>query len=114
MTNTDKYVNLALLYLYRKAADEVKEFNNHTLIEKIGVEVDGVLLSKGRIISGMEFLQSAEIDIDLGSMGIRTRLPVIDRHSPLAYSIGQYVHWGLAKHWGWRPPLGYSWSMYAY
>ena len=53
MTNTDKYVNLALLYLYRKAADEVKEFNSHTVVEKIGVEVDGVLLSKGRIISEM-------------------------------------------------------------
>ena len=87
---------LMLLYLFRKATEEVKEFNSSATIQKIGVEVDGVLLSSGRIISEMEFRQS----VDLGALGIRTRLPILDRHSPLAYSIAQYVHWDLAKHGG--------------
>ena len=54
------------------------------------------------IIDEMEFLETAEIDIDLDAMGIRTRLPVLmlDRHSPLSYSIAQYVHWDLAVHRG--------------
>ena len=65
-----------------------------------GVEVDGVLLSSGRILSEMDFQDSAEIDVDLGALGIRTRLPVLDRHSPLSYSIAQYVHWDLAVHRG--------------
>ena len=97
---TDKYTNMALLYLYRKATEEVKEFNTSAVVQKIGVEIDGVLLSSGRIISEMEFMQSAEIDVDLGALGIRTRLPILDRHSPLAYSIAQYVHWDLAVHRG--------------
>ena len=100
VTETDKYTNMALLYLFRKATEEVKEFNSSSVIQKIGIEVDGVLLSSGRIISEMEFMESAEIDVDLGALGIRTRLPILDRHSPLAYSIAQYVHWDLAMHRG--------------
>ena len=99
-TNTDKYTNMALLYLCRKATEEVKEFNSSDVVEKIGVEVDGVLLNKGRIMNEMEFLVTGEIDVDLGYMGIRTRLPIVDRHSPLAYSIASYVHWDLAVHRG--------------
>lgn len=49
---------------------------------------------------GMEFLETAEVDVDLGAMGIRTSLPVLDRYSPLSYSIAQYVHWDLSVHRG--------------
>ena len=100
LRKTDKFVNLTLLYLYRKATDEVKEFYSAAVVQKIGIEVDGVLLSSGRIIDEMDFLETAELEVDLGSLGIRTRLPIIDRHSPLAYSIAQYVHWDLAVHRG--------------
>ena len=96
----DRFVNMSLLYLFRKATDEVKEFNSSAVVQKVAVEVDGVLLSAGRIINEMEFMQTGEIEVDLGSLGIRTRLPILDRHSPLAYSIAQYVHWDLAKHRG--------------
>ena len=44
-------------------------------------------LVRGVTISEMEFLQSAGLQVDLGSMGIRIKLPVLDRHSPLAYNI---------------------------
>ena len=62
----------------------MKEFNSPAVVEKIWVEVKGVLLSTGRFISEMEFMQAAEIDVDLGALGIRTRLPILDRYSPLA------------------------------
>ena len=58
------------------------------------------MLSKGRIMQGMEFLETAEVDVDLGAMGIRTSLPVMERHSPLSYAIAQHVHWDLAPHRG--------------
>jgi hypothetical protein len=58
------------------------------------------LMSKGRIMQGMEFLETAKLDLDLGAMGIRTSLPVLDRHSPLSYAIAQHVHWDLAPHRG--------------
>ena len=50
------------------------------------------MLSKGRIMQGMEFLETAKVEVDLGAMGIRTSLPVLDRHSPLSYAIAQHVH----------------------
>jgi hypothetical protein len=74
VTDTDKFTNMALSYLFRKATEEVKEFHSSAVIQKIGIEVDGVLLSSGRIISEMEFMESAEIDVDLGALGIRMRL----------------------------------------
>ena len=75
----DKFVNMALLYLFRKATVELKAFHNAGTLAKIGVEVDGVILSKGRIMKGMEFLETAELDLNLGAMGLRTHLPVLDR-----------------------------------
>ena len=62
---------------------------------------DGILFSKGRIIDGMNFVQTGGIQIgELGHFGIKAHIPLIDRHSPLAYSIALYVHWILAKHRG--------------
>ena len=54
------------------------------------------MLSKGRIMQGIEFLETAKVD--LGAMGIRTSLPMLDRHSPLSYAIVQHVNWDLYPH----------------
>ena len=45
-------------------------------------------------MQGMEFLETADMDVDLGAMGIRTSLTVLYRYSPLCSSIT--VHWDLA------------------
>ena len=79
---TDKYINM-LLYLFRKATEELMGNHSAKVLKKIGVEVDGVILSEGKNMQGMEFLETAEVDVDLRAMGIRTSLPVMDRHSPL-------------------------------
>ena len=63
----------------------------------IGVEVDDVILCTERIMQGMEFLETAEFDVDLGAMGIRTSLPMLDGKSPLIYAI---AHWDLVVHRG--------------
>ena len=39
VTGTDRFVNLALLYLYRKAMEEVKAFHSQKTLEKIAIEV---------------------------------------------------------------------------
>jgi hypothetical protein len=90
--HTDKYINMAMLYLFRKASEELKGFPSAEVLKKIGHEVDSVILSRGRIMQCMEFMETAEVDVDLGSMGIRASLPVLDRPSPLSYSIAQHVH----------------------
>ena len=98
---TDKFLHQALVYLYRKAAQEVIHFNTKSKVEKVAVLKDGILFSKGRIIDGMNFVQTGGLELSgLGELGIKAHIPVVDRHSPLAYSIGNHVHWNLAKHRG--------------
>ena len=97
---TEKYVNMALLYLFRKASMEVREFNSAGFIKKHTVEKDGILLSKSRMVAGLDFAYTGELNIDLGSLGLKVNAPVIDRYSPLAYSVAQHVHWDLSPHRG--------------
>ena len=62
---------------------------------------EGVLFSKGRIVEGMNFVQTGGLELsDLGQVGIKAHIPVVDRYSPLAYSIANHLHWNLAKHKG--------------
>ena len=98
---TSRYLNAALLYYFRLASLEVIHFNNKVTVEKHAVMKDGVLLSRGRLIDGMNFQETADLDtLNLGSIGVKTLTPVIDRFSPLAYSIALHIHWTVAKHKG--------------
>jgi hypothetical protein len=98
---TDSFLNAALMYYFRVASKEVIEFNSKQVIERRTIIKDGVLLSKGRIIDGMHFIETADLDtINLDNLCIKTMIPVIDRYSPLAYSIAQHFHWKVAKHKG--------------
>ena len=95
----DKFVNMALLYFYRKGTLEIKHFCKGKMVERLGVEREGVLLSTGRLLDEMNFQETAEIDnLELGNLGVRVNLPLIERFSPLAYSIAEYIHWEVAKH----------------
>ena len=106
---TDRYINAALLYYFRVASQEVLKFGSKKMVEKSTELKDGVLLSKGRIIDGMNFIETGEMDtLNLDDMCVKTRIPVIDRWSPLAYSIGLHIHWTVAKHKGMESCLRYS------
>ena len=97
----DRYINMALLYLYRKGTRELKHFMKDKKIEKIAIERDGILLSTGRLLDEMNFKETSEIpNLNLGSLGIKVNLPLVERFSPLAYSLGDYIHWNLARHKG--------------
>lgn len=99
-TTVDRCMNLALLYLFRKASGEVREFNSVGYIKKHMIEQEDILLSRNRMTTGLDYVHTGELNINLGSLGIKVQAPVIDRFSPLAYSIGQHVHWKLAPHRG--------------
>ena len=97
----DKYSNMALSYLYKKGTMEVKQFCSEKQILKIAVEREGLLLSKGRLLDEMNFVESAEVpNLHLGSLGVKVNLPVLERYSPLSYSVAEHIHWDLAKHRG--------------
>ena len=77
------------------------QFNPKAKVDKVAIMKGGILFSKGRILDGMNFVQTGGLELqDLGQLGIKAHIPVIDRHSPLAYSIANHVHWELAKHKG--------------
>ena len=98
---TSKFLNAALIYYFRLGSQEVLHFNSRVVTEKRTVMKDGILLSKSRIIQGMNFLETADMDtLNLDSIGLKTRIPVLDRFSPIAYSISQYIHWNVAHHKG--------------
>ena len=91
---SDADVNRALDYYFRKSTLEVKNFVRKSLYEKISVEKNGILYYKGRIlpsqkIGGRKRLSDVMIDLSDSTFFV----PLIDRHSPLAYSIVNEVHW---------------------
>ena len=99
---SEKDLQDALAYLYTTASNEAKKFNKKEMLSRISIEKEGILYYKNRVAEGQRFLQAGEIQ-DLGflrSAGINTLTPIIDRWSPLAYSIANHVHDNLAKHKG--------------
>ena len=98
---SDQSKHLALTYLFQKATQEVLKFNSATKVEKVGVMESGILYSKNRILDSMNYVETAGIEFhDLSSFGIKAKVPIVDRYSPLAYSLANHVHWKLAKHRG--------------
>ena len=98
---SNEFIHMAFIYLYRKETKVVKKFTNKKFLDKIAYEVDGILLSKGRLLDGISFSETGEFgDFNLGSLGVKVNVPVLERYSPLSYSIAQYVHWQVGRHRG--------------
>ena len=55
---TEEDYDAALSYLYRKATMEIYEFVPKKTIEKEGIESDGILYAKTRILEGQELKMS--------------------------------------------------------
>ena len=101
MKEEDFYIRLAATYLFRTATMEVKHFNKKEYFEKIGFEHNGILYGKNRILEGMDFQNVSGMDmVNLNPLGVNSICPIVDRYSPLAYSLFQYIHYDLSKHSG--------------
>ena len=91
---SDEDVSNTLGYWYKKGSDEVKKFNKPEYIDRIAVEKDGILYSRSRIMDGQRFIMAA--GLPKASLGKEFQLdlmtPVLDRHSPISYSVAHYVH----------------------
>ena len=92
----------ALNYWYSKATLEVEKFNKPETVNKIGVKKENILYCRSRIQDGQRFVETAEFGAtSLGlEAGLHLMTPLIDRHSPIAYSIGLYIHDSVGKHAG--------------
>ena len=100
----------ASMYFFQKASEEVKKFTAKEKYNKISTETNGILYYTGRILSTQKvtFVESfSDTMRDLSSTSFH--VPIIDRHSPLAYSIVNEIHWhhDVAKHSGVESTLRY-------
>ena len=101
---TDEDISWSLDYLFRKGSKEVSRFCKSEFIRKIAIEKDGILFAKSRILDSQRFQAAGgleELD-SIAEFGIKLMTPVLDRYSPLAYSIGDYIHRKVAKHAGYE------------
>ena len=109
---TEEDVSNALAYWYKKGSQEVKNFNKSELIARIAVERDGILYSRSRIMDGHRFIMAAGFNkISLGKeVQLDLLTPVLDRHSPISYSVALFVHSELANHAGFETCFRFSLS----
>ena len=109
----DDDISDALSYLFQVATQEVKEFVKPEILKKVAIESNGILYSKSRIMDGQRFMLSGDLEDSgiLAEKGVIIHTPLVERFSPLAYSIGHWVHDTLSKHAGYetanRTSLGF-------
>lgn len=109
LTNDD--LKQSLTYFYRKATEEVKQFLDQRIYQKISKEMNGILYYTGRILSSQKFhgkLTLSDVSLDLTSASFC--VPITDNKSPFAYSVVNETHWynDDAKHSGVETVLRYT------
>ena len=100
---TDEELDAALSNLYSKATMEIHEFVPKKTIEKEGIEINGILFAKTRILEEQELRVMGELDemLDLECFtGVKFRVPLVEKHSPLAIAIAFHMHYNVAPHRG--------------
>lgn len=89
-------IDLAERYYFLKATGEVKQFSKEKDWKSVSVEKDGILLYSGRILDGQEIVTVENSMFDLEPLSFVK--PIVDRYSPIAYSIMGYCHASIVKH----------------
>ncbi|XP_066931129.1 uncharacterized protein [Clytia hemisphaerica] len=90
----DADIERAKSYYFKKATSEVKQFTNKTKYNKISEEKDGILFYTGRILPTDQITAIGKATAIMKDLTALTFcVPIIDKNSPLAYSIVQEVHW---------------------
>ena len=107
---SEEEIKEAKSYFFKKCTLELKNFNKASKYENITAEKNGILMYTGRILPTNEVtivgnFTSAMKDLSSTSFCV----PVIDKHSPVAFSIVNEVHWHntVAKHAGVETVLRY-------
>ena len=83
-------------YFFRKATKEVKRFVKPKDYKLCSLEKDGILYFSGRLLDTGKVQALEEVMFDLNPVSFCK--PVVDRHSPVAYSIMLEMHWVTANH----------------
>ena len=84
----------ALAYYFKKCTREIKHFLPKQKYSNISKEHDGVLYYSGRILPDHKFencISLADVSFDLSDKSFC--VPLVDKLSPVAYSLSNEVHW---------------------
>ena len=87
---TDEELEIARLYYFRKATAEVKQFSKPSEYKNVTIEKDGVLFYKSRLLDDVQPTSLEKTMRDITPM--KFVRPIVDRYSPLAYSIMLHAH----------------------
>ena len=99
-------------YFFRKSSEEVIKFNKKKSYEHISHQKDGILWYTGRILPTSKVTITGKFTTVMKDLSESSFcVPIIDKYSPVAYSLVHEVHWydDVAKHSGiestWRTVL---------
>ena len=94
ITLSDEEILAAEKYFFRKARVEVKRFIKPTQYQKISIDRDGILYYSERILPTDNTQITGEMSTVIKDLAAYTFcVPLIYKHSPLAYSLINEVHW---------------------
>ena len=83
-------------YFFIKATKEIKQFTKKSEYENCSQLKDGILLFNSRILQGQQIEDVENIMDDLSPLYFCN--PLVDRYSPVAYSIMSFAHTQLVHH----------------
>ena len=107
---SDEEITYARNYYFRKATEEVKHFVDSEKVKKMSKEVDGILYFTGRILPTQEYVVTTPMTDVMKDLTSSTFcVPIVDKFSPIAFSIINDVHWNddVASHSGVETVLRY-------
>ena len=93
---TAEEIRVAENYFFKKATQEVYRFSKPSDYKQCSVEKDGILYFSGRLLSTEGVRAMEEVMFDLSPTSFCR--PIVDRHSPVAYSIMLETHWRTVHH----------------
>ena len=99
----EEHLSAALEYLFKKATEEVLNFNHKKDIDKIATMNNGILLCNSRLLEAAELQVVGHLadSINIEQFtGVNFRVPLVDQHSPLAISIAMHFHYQKYPHRG--------------
>lgn len=107
---SDHDIYLAEMYLFRKCSLEIKHFLPVKAYSSFTTEKNGVLMYTGRILPTEKITVVGEFTDAMKDLTATTFcVPVVEKHSPIAFSIVNEVHWHdkTAQHSGIETTLRY-------
>jgi Family of unknown function (DUF5641) len=83
-------------YFFTKATEEVRQFSKTKEYKNCSTERDGILYFTGRLLDGQGALSLETVMFDLNPLSFCQ--PIVDRFSPVAYSVMIETHWSTVNH----------------